>query len=179
MKLIPLTQGLHAMVDDEDFDELNRWRWCASRIGKTRYARRSLRLEGPRDPVKRDHPYASHSMHTQLTGFAEVDHIDGNGLNNQRANLRPATGPENNRNQGLRRDNTSGRKGVYRNSAEGLWRAQIKAANRRLSLGRFDDLDEAARAYDTAARKLHGPYAALNFPGPGERSALTGEVVPS
>ena len=94
---------------------------------------------------------------------AQVDHIDGDKANNRWANLRPATPEQNMRNFDGRKDNRSGFKGV--GFSAGKWRARIKANGVRHNLGRFDTPEEAAAAYNAAAKRLHGEYAVLNAMG--------------
>jgi len=99
-----------------------------------------------------------------LPDAEEVDHINGNGLDNRRANLRPATGIENRRNRRRSRKNTSGYAGVSWDKVNRKWYAYITADGRMRALGRFDTAEEAALARDRAALELHGEFARLNFP---------------
>jgi hypothetical protein len=156
---IPLSQGLFAIVDAADFEKLSAYKWSAKVQGDTAYAFRANRARG-------DGP-ATIKMHRVVIGALpgqEVDHRDGNGLNNTRANLRIATHSQNGANDGPSRHNTSGYKGVSRDRQRGNWAAEIRFERRRYHLGRFDTVEEAARAYDAAARRLHGEFAWLNFP---------------
>lgn len=89
-----------------------------------------------------------------------VDHINGDGLDNTRNNLRAVTPAENLRNQRLRKDNTSGFKGVSRH--EGRWRARVRVDGKYTHVGLFDSAEDAARAYDEAARNMHGIFARTN-----------------
>ena len=91
----------------------------------------------------------------------EIDHIDRNPSNNAWLNLRPANTAENKRNRGIPRNNTSGYKGVFWDQKK--WRSAIKVDYQRKYLGSFDTAEEAARAYDAAARLYHGQFAYLNF----------------
>ena len=94
---------------------------------------------------------------------AEVDHVNGNKLDNRRCNLRVATHSQNNQNKRLRRDNTTGYKGVCFDKRAGKYIAYINANGARTYLGYFDDSLLAAMAYDRAAIRLHGEYAKTNF----------------
>lgn len=93
----------------------------------------------------------------------EVDHKNGNPLDNRRSNLRIANHCENNQNKGLRADNTTGYKGVCYDNKSRKFVAYINAYGKRTYLGYFEDKKMAAKAYDNAAIKLHGEYARPNF----------------
>ena len=101
-----------------------------------------------------------------------VDHINGDHLDNRKCNLRIATVKENSRNAGIRNDNTSGFKGVSFFRRRGKYRAYINIDQKQKHLGYFDDPEEAARAYDEAARSYFGEFACVNFPLPGEQGCL-------
>lgn len=88
----------------------------------------------------------------------QVDHRDGDGLNNRRSNLREATGSQNMQNRGAYSNNTSGFKGVCWDKESRKWKAQIGSQGRLKSLGRFDDPSDAHAAYCDAAEKLHGDF---------------------
>ncbi len=168
MKTIQLTRGKVALIDDEDYEAFSAFTWHASTTGWTFYARRNI--ETASSPQRQ----RTVRMHRELVGAPRgvvVDHIDGNGLNNQRANLRVASHRQNLNNRGKNANNTSGYKGVSINKKTGLWVAQITEESRRVNLGYFKDPASAARAYDAAARLHHGEFARLNFPQPHERAA--------
>jgi hypothetical protein len=152
MKEIKLTQGKVAIVDDEDFEELNKVKWYAYKGGRTFYAVRSP-IRGK--PVIR--------MHRVLLPEARfVDHIDHDGLNNTRANLRAATSAQNSANS--RKPQKPGHskfKGVTKHP-HGKWQAQIKADGKYRYLGLFDTEEAAAKAYDDAAHRLFGEFACAN-----------------
>ena|SRR5690349_21007426 len=99
-----------------------------------------------------------------LQSDEEIDHIDLDGLNNKRENLRLATRATNNQNRGKFSNNKSGYKGVSWRESHSKWRATIRLNGRQKFLGQFDDVIEAAKAYDTAAKELFGEFAVLNFP---------------
>lgn len=110
-------------------------------------------------------------MHMMLTGYARTDHRNGDGLDNRRANLRAATDQDNLRN--MRKHRGSSRfKGVCWHCNDRCWNVKIRLGGRAVNLGAFADEVAAALAYDAAAREYFGEFAALNFPLPGERSAL-------
>jgi hypothetical protein len=159
-RLIPLTRGLFATVDASDYPMLNAHSWCAAHRRNTYYAVRFLGTGPARITIL---------MHRAILELApgrvpEVDHIDGDGLNNVRTNLRVATHAQNIHNARRRSDNVSGYRGVSRDSFNRKWRAAIMLDGKLYQLGRFAEIDDAARAYDAAARRLHGEFARLNFP---------------
>lgn len=161
MKYISLNRDYHAMVDDEDFDELSKYKWFISKTPNTIYAKRS---------IKKDTFWSTQRMHNFLIPEAKrIDHINGNGLDNQRENLRPATPGENSRNlPNWRKLNKSGYLGVSWSNSRKKWVASIaKTEGGRIKhwfLGHFNDPIEAARVRDLSAIELHGEFATLNFP---------------
>lgn len=157
MKYIPLTRGLFALVDDADYDWLSRYKWYAHHGGSQRgfYAvRMSARAAGRRNIL----------MHCEIIGVKGIDHINHNGLDNRRKNLRQASTAQNIANQRLSVRSSSGFKGVsfYRDRQK--WGAFITPQKNRIYLGAFSSPEAAARAYDTAAQKYFGEFACLNFP---------------
>jgi hypothetical protein len=153
---IPLTQGKVAIVDECDA-HLAAFRWHACRDGRTWYAKRAKWADGRSRTV---------ILHREILGVprgVQVDHVNGNGLDCRRANMRPATGAENTRNYRTPSHNTSGYKGIIRRK-NGRWQACIRYCGKRTYLGRFGSAEEAARAYDAAALRLHGEFARINFP---------------
>jgi len=152
---IPLTRGLFALVDDADFDAIvAAGKWHAKPDWNTFYASRACARQGG----KQRHI----SMHTFLTGWGYVDHVNGNGLDNRRENLRPADDSKNAMNRRMRSDNTSGFKGVSRHRLK--WRAEIRVSGQLINLGTFATPQEAARAYDAAAAHYFKEFARPNFP---------------
>jgi hypothetical protein len=158
---IPLTQGKVALVDDESYQELNRYKWTlAKRENGNAYAVRETKTDGSCRQVY---------MHRVLLGVGpgeSVDHRDGNGLNNTFSNLRRCNQQQNGANQGLRqKQKTSQYKGVYWDKAHGFWCASIGKLYGHRFLGFFSDECEAARAYDVAAMAQWGEFARLNHAG--------------
>jgi hypothetical protein len=158
MKEIPLTHGYIALVDDEDYERLNAHKWWASaRAGDVVYAQRWGRINGESTTIK---------MHRDIMGFPaglDVDHIDHDGLNNQRNNLRCATRTENLANKRCTRTTgSSAFKGVYWEKYKQRWRVEITKDGVRHRVGRFKDEIGAAIAYNTAAIHLYGNFAHLN-----------------
>lgn len=154
MKKIKLSDGCVCLVDDDDLDLLSQYSWFCDRH---KYVARSYRIRG-----KKSHQY----MHRYLLNPSKqkvVDHINANGLDNQRSNLRTCTSRQNNYNLRIRNDNTSGFKGVYWFEKRNKWIAQIMTdTGKRLHLGCFTDLKEAAHIYNQFAEQLFGEFARLN-----------------
>lgn len=157
MKAIPLTQGKVALVDDEDFDWLNKWKWCATKDRNTWYAVRAQWKNGKYIRI------IMHRLILRAPCGTETDHKDRNGLNNQRDNLRLATTVQNQQNKIKQRGLSSQYKGVSWRKDIAKWRVQIFIKGKRLYLGHFHSEKQAANAYDRAARKHFRKYARLNF----------------
>ena len=169
---IALTQGRFAIVDPADYESLSRhkWRLCKTKGKNVLYAERGIR--------RSDGKYSRILMHREVLSLSlgdvskgelirppegcVIDHVNGSGLDNRRANLRFATVAQNAWNAN-RRSGRSGYKGVWLAKDKGLWRASIVYCGRRKHLGYFRDKRDAAKAYDQAARQYHGEFAVLNF----------------
>jgi hypothetical protein len=152
MKQIPLTQGRIALVDDEDFDKLNNYKWrahCHKGQDKTFYARRNL----PREPGKSRKMEHMHRVILCIPDEYETDHIDRNGLNNQKGNLRIVTHRENCRN---RITATSRYVGVSFHKSSKKWRASISIGGRSRYLGCSENEFDAATMYQVAIAVLVG-----------------------
>ena len=159
MKQIQLTQGKFTFVDDEDFDFLSKNNWCAEERQKDKfYASRSIDNKN-----ERRHIYM-HRLLMQIPNDKQIDHIDGDGLNNQKNNLRIASIAENQRNRiVLAKNNTSGYKGVSWIKRAKKWGARIRIDRKLKHLGYFNHKKEAASAYNNAAVRLFGNFANLNM----------------
>ncbi len=158
MKTIPLTKGKVARVDDEDYWWLSQHKWCYSESSGGYALRNGPRIDGK----KTKHIL----MHREILGTPDgmdTDHQDGNRLNNQKYNLRPATKVQNQGNRAKTRNRSSKYKGVWFDKERGKFSSMIQVDGKRRCLGRFDDEIEAAKAYDTAALQLFGEFAKLNF----------------
>lgn len=157
MKQISLTQGKVAIVDDEDFDRLNAHKWYAHKNRGLYYAARHNVVGNKRGIIY---------MHREILGVLpglEIDHKNGNGLDNRRVNLRICTHSDNQRNRGVHKGEKRSRfKGVSWDNRGKKWRARIGCPQQ--YLGYFDSEIEAARQYDEKAEQLFGKFARLNFP---------------
>lgn len=153
-KEIQLSQGKVALVDDEDYEELNQHKWCAMKDYKTFYAMRSIQLDGHQHTLR---------MHNAIMGTKGIDHKNNDGLDNRRDNLRKATASQNSHNKSKYSNNTSGYRGVYWDRRNKKWRAQIGVNGKQRRLGYFSSALEAASAYDEAALELHGEFARTNI----------------
>jgi len=160
MKFIPLSRGLWAIVDDEDYESLMVYKWHVLKISTGFYAARTK----PRPD--RGSVYMHHEvMGGKPSSGYETDHIDGSRLNNQKANLRNVTRSQNNMN----RHHTCGvskYKGVNWRKRVNKWRAAIGLDGKMRHLGLFESEEDAARAYDAAALEHFGEYSRLNFEVP-------------
>lgn len=154
--------GLFTVVDVQDKALALQYRWWAIVTPRSTYAHTTVRIRG----VRRTRRLHRLIMRCRTK---EVDHEDGNGLNNRRKNLRKSTRRQNAQNQRKRSNNTTGFKGVHRYRK--YWTACIQVRNRQKHLGCFPSAVAAARAYDAAARKYHGRFARPNFPRRGEQQA--------
>lgn len=157
MKKIPLTQGKYAIVDDDMFDYLNQWKWYAWKHGNTWYALRNTGRK-PNRSNERMHRVIMNARKTQ-----EVDHINGDGLDNRRCNLRLCTRSQNMGNVKAYKNSSSRFKGVSWNKINKNWRAYIRVNGKMLNLGSFKSEIEAAKAYDNKAIEVFRTFACLNF----------------
>ncbi len=155
VRRIELTWGKVAIVDAEDFERLSSYKWCAVKGRRNWYAK-TLRQNGM--------PLAMHRLITNAPKHLVVDHINHNGLDNRKENLRLCTRRQNNHNQRPRVGKTSRYKGVYWKKSAKKFVAHIHTKAKKIWLGYFTDEIEAAKAYDKKARELFGEFAYLNFP---------------
>jgi hypothetical protein len=155
-RLIPVGQGKYAIVDIDDYERLAKYKWHLCDNGCSSYAFRWS--GGTRKRVW---------MHREVVDIPEglvCDHINHNSLDNRKANVRPATVSQNTCNARKRTKTSSPYRGVNRDARSNRCRARIELNGRQIHLGTFDDQEQAAKAYDAAAKKYHGRFALLNFP---------------
>lgn len=157
-KQIPLSRGQFALVDDEDYAWLNQYKWTWQPPTKNRQTGYAYRREYPSNKS-----ILMHRLILDAPKGMQVDHINGDGLDNQRQNLRLATNRQNHFNLPKRQDGeTSNYKGVYLAPSGYGWVAQIRADEQHIHLGTFPTQREAAIAYNAAALQYHGEFARLN-----------------
>jgi hypothetical protein len=159
VKEVPLTRGYVALVDDEDYPIAAAHKWYArDGGGQAVYARTNVRL-----PDGRTTTVDLHRLIVQAAPGTEWDHVNGIGTDCRRSNLRPCTHQQNHGNRPAQAG-TSRYRGVSFRRRRGLWGASIGFDGRSRWLGYFRSEEEAARAYDAAARHYFGAFARLNFP---------------
>ena len=144
VKEIKLTQGKVSLVDDEDYERLSQYSWqaCKGKNDNTFYAKRRINVFGKATVIP---------MQVEILGrklFCVVDHIDGNGLNNQRSNLRYATKRQNSQNR--HENKTSKYPGVSWHKRNNKWRSDIRINGKKITLGYFDDEHAAFMSYKNA-----------------------------
>ena len=163
MKQIPLTQGQFALVDDEYYDFLMQWKWCAQKNHNTGiyYAQRGFRLSDERKTNPLMHRVLMNIIHDPKV---LVDHVDGNGLNNQKHNLRLCNHSQNNCNRQSSKNSSSKYLGVSWLKRNKRWVAQIKDPNKKSQyIGSFKNEIDAAKAYNKKAEIIFGKFARLNI----------------
>lgn len=149
MKIIPLTQGFEAIIDDEDFALVSQYKWyCNEGYAVTYHKGKRVRM---------------HRLLMDAKPGQQVDHRNRNRLDNRRSNLRICTLADNNRNITLRKDNTSGYKGVSLDKTTGHWKPLVYVNGKAKTFGQFKNKRHAALAYDLWAVDLHGEFASTNF----------------
>jgi hypothetical protein len=172
MKEIPLTKGKVAVIDDEDYESLARHRWITQEVRPTYkgrvYASKFYARASCRGPA-----LLMHRLITSAPKGMDVDHIDGDGLNNRRCNLRICTRSQNQRNK--RVANRNGFCGVVFKAKKktNQYAAQITVDKKTVYVGYFDTAERAARAADSARYAIAGEFAKLNFPREMNQAAET------
>lgn len=162
MATVPVGETV-ALVDDADRAIVSPYKWEVARRRGAMYARMRYRQNGRQVHV---------AMHRLILGVLpeiHVDHVNGDTLDNRRCNLRVATRRENSANSVCR--SGSGYKGAYPVTGKPQWFAAVTVARKTIYLGCYGTREEAARAYDEAARRYFGKFARVNFPLSGEQPA--------
>lgn len=162
MKTIPLTRGQFAIVDDDNYDWLNQWKWQAlwSESSNGYYATRTITSRRTKNSY-----VSMHRLILGLHGDICGDHKNRNTLDNRKSNLRPATRLQNAQNRKVRSGSTSGYKGVHYRADKAsvkCWQVRISINKKRKSFGFYSDPREAAKVYDELAVKYFGEFAVLN-----------------
>jgi len=171
------TYGEHKILFDEcDIELIESHNWQIKKCVNTFYAQAHIphpdggwyiRACSKTGKIKRGRRRTTLKLHRLIMKPSKgmmVDHINGDGLDNRRENLRVCTHAENQRNARRRNDNKSGSKGVSWNKNAKKWRSQIRHEGKVRHIGLFESREEAARAWDAKAKEYHGKYAQLNFP---------------
>lgn len=168
MRLIKLRgkNSLHVKVDDEDFEELNKYKWYATPLGDRTPVYRYVSMS-ERHKYNGQSKILIHRVLTNTVNLGEsifIDHRDRDTLNNQKENLRISDSLTNSYNRGRQKNNLSSKyKGVTWDKVNMKWRAQIRANKKTIALQRFLSENEAAMAYNEAAVKHHGEFAFQNI----------------
>ena len=159
VKLIPLNHGYVAICDLADYDLLSEFNWYAFHEGRTP----TMYVHGRRPGSRK-----LYSMHAVvMPGFKKLDHVNRNGLDNRRANLRPCNSSQNRANSKLNKNNKSGYRGVtaWKGTYDHIvYKAEVRGNGALHYLGYFPDPISAAKARDKKALELFGSFAVLNFP---------------
>lgn len=159
MKYITLTHGFTAIIDDEDSD-LAKYKWYANKSANGGfYARRGTYYQKKKGIMVLHRVIATRVWGERALSLYQVDHINGNTLDNRRSNLRLATHAQNNQNHGRPSSNTSGFMGVTFDKQLKRYRAKIKSNGKNYHLGYFDSPEDAHKAYLEAARLFFGDFA--------------------
>ena len=159
MKLIPLTKGYTAVIDSEDYMRVSQFKWHAAVSRHTVYAVCHMRTHDGHKVLQRLHRFI---LGLPAGRTPQVDHEDGNGLNNRRGNLRPATVIQNSGNQRKKSGASSKYKGVAWHKRAGKWVAYICIKGKLKHLGYFESERAASKTYNAAAVQYFGPFALLN-----------------
>lgn len=141
--------GKFAIVDDSDFEWINQYKWSVNGGGY---------VTGSYGPLGRRYPVMLHRLLAGATEGMEADHRNNDKLDNQRKNLRVCTPKQNMMNRPIGVLNTSGHKGVSWDKSRKKWSAKIRIDGKPTQIGRFDDIKDAAQAYITMAKELHGEF---------------------
>lgn len=151
LKIKSKTYGcFHVLIDREDFEKINRYSWSINTPKRGRLY------------VRSSHHVLLHRFIMDAPAGKEVDHINGNLLDNRKKNLRVCERCDNVKNRSVNKNSSSGLRGVYWDAESGKWAAAISFNKKRIKIGRYATKVQAARAYNEAAKKYHGEFARLN-----------------
>lgn len=169
-KLILLTQGKTAIVDDDRFEEVNKFKWYYCK----RYAVRDVHVNGKKTSVY------MHRLIANAPDELEVDHINGDGTDNRKENLRLCTHAENSRNRRMQSNNTSGYKGVWFQESTGHFVAETRLNGKKISLGSYRTAEEASAVYAAKVTEIHGRFANIvnDVASKNPLRELTKDIVP-
>lgn len=156
MKLIPLTKGYFTKVDDDDFKKLAILRWYAN-VNSRKDCVRAARFHN------RKTIYLARVVMNAPDG-KNVDHINGDTLDNRKSNLRLCSRHENSFNRKMNKNNKAGYKGAYWDKRKNKWKCCVRFEGKAINVGYFDNKKDAAIAYDKKAKELFGEFANINFP---------------
>lgn len=157
MKEIQLTQGKVALVDDDMYDYLMQWKWYANNLSGKFYA-----IRNHRENKKFVAQLLMHRFIMNPSKGLVVDHLNGNTLDNRKCNLRVCTYSQNSMNRIKQINNNSGYKGVSWHKNHKIYESRIMSNGVNIHIGSFENIIDAARAYNDAAVKYHGEFAKLN-----------------
>lgn len=158
MKTIKLTKNQFAIVDDEDYDRINKYKWQAVPNRDKWYAKRSFTVGKCKRIGVRLHRFILNAPPDK-----DVDHINGNTLDCRKSNLRICNESQNAQNRGKTKSNTSGFKGVSYKKKNHKWYSQIMFDKHNYHIGYFNNPVDAAIAYDKKAIEFFGEFANINF----------------
>ena len=151
------SQGFKIILDEADYKELSKFKWGIKKCRRTSYAKRTFTVNGV------DTLVIMHRVIMDAPKGLQVDHINGNGLDNRRSNLRLCTNQQNQQNRRPTRNSSSKYKGVSFSKQRQKWEAQMKCGTKRFNLGHFALEEDAARAYNKKAIELSGEFAYINI----------------
>lgn len=150
---IQLTKGAVAIVDDDDYERVNKFKWYLGGSGNYRYAVRAVTENGRRYTARLHHAIAG-----EHRGKC-IDHINGNTLDNRKCNLRIATRGQNRANSIAQKNNSTGVKGVYKTAKEGVFKVIINNKGLMEYLGCYSDIEEARTVFAERHQQLHGEFS--------------------
>lgn len=167
---IPLSQGMFVVIDADDLPLVEGYAWVAARRRHVWYA-----IANVRQPHGGSTAVLMHRLILDAPKGMQVDHKDGDGLNNRRSNIRLCTPSQNQQNRVRREPNATGYFGIYYIPKARRWVANIKHQRKRIYIGCFSTPEAAAIAYDERARELFGEFGRFNFPKDHEQQAVRKE----